>query len=93
VVALLALEPGQLASDERAVLAELRRDIAALNARLSPHERIQRFSVLEAGFEKDEFTELGKPRRAVTLERHAARNDALYAEHEGFAPQAVEPAA
>lgn len=93
VVALLALEPGLLASDERAVLAELRRDIAALNARLSPHERIQRFSVLEAGFEKDEFTELGKPRRAVTLERHAARIDALYAEHDGFAPQAVEPAA
>lgn len=95
VVALLTLDPAELvgwaatqpeavdpalAHASPALRATLERAIAACNERLSPHERILGFSVLERELSgaEGELTELGKPRRELLFEKHQARIAALY---------------
>jgi long-chain acyl-CoA synthetase len=63
-----------------ALRSELERAIAVCNERLSPHERIRGFSVLERELShaENELTELGKPNRELLFEKHSARLAALY---------------
>ncbi|HEU4578274.1 MAG TPA: AMP-binding protein [Polyangiaceae bacterium] len=95
VVALLTLDPTalQLWAAEHAALdagslhrhpalrATLERQVAACNERLSPHERIAAFMILERELSsaENELTELGKPRRALIFEKHRAQLEGLYA--------------
>ena len=94
VVALLTLDPAALqlwaaenaASSEGdlhqdpALRATLERQIGACNERLSPHERIAAFAILERELSRaeNELTDLGKPRRQVIFDKHRARLEALY---------------
>ena len=68
---------GELDADVR---AEVEREIAAVNARLSSFESVKRFAILDRDFtiEGGELTPTLKVKRKVVSERHEALLDSLY---------------
>jgi long-chain acyl-CoA synthetase len=108
VVALLTLDPAELAQWAEAqpegvdltrpdacsaLRATLQRAITACNERLSPHERILAFSVLERELSsaENELTELGKPRHELLLGKHRQRIEALYGQAQHAAAAVSRP--
>ena len=61
--------------------ADVEREIAAVNGKLSSFETVKKFAILTADFtiEGGELTPTLKVKRKVVSERHRALIDALYA--------------
>ncbi len=101
LVALVALDPvealkrarevgveaddiGQIAADER-VHAELKREIAEINARFAPIAQVKRFCLLprELSQQEGEITASLKIKRGLVQERYAQHIDRLYGDRPG----------
>ena len=78
LVALIVLEPRELANDEH-VRSLVGNAIAQLNASLDPRERIESHTILsEPWLPGDELTETLKLRRRHILDKHSGTIDQLY---------------
>jgi long-chain acyl-CoA synthetase len=74
----------QIAVDER-VQAELKREIAEINARFAPIAQVKRFCVLsrELSQQEGEITASLKIKRGLVQERYAEHIDRLYGDRPG----------
>jgi long-chain acyl-CoA synthetase len=78
LVALVVLEPVELAADPDAV-AQVAEAVRALNAASDPREQIRRHTILGTPWlPGEELTETLKLRRRRILEKYATQIDALY---------------
>jgi long-chain acyl-CoA synthetase len=75
---------GAVRVDAPELQSQLKKDLAALNARLAPYETIKRFAVLPADFTEasGELTPSLKVKRKVVVERYQSVIDGLYTSRE-----------